>query len=79
MEYPFGNHEWQLVGENEDCLSGPMDGDPSLVTLTLNACGQQEFNCIDGQCVNITQRCDRRIDCEDKSGEPTLREKLIRS
>ena len=67
FEYPFGNRQWTLVGEDEDCLAQE-NTNASMLVLSLNACTQDEFNCADGQCVDISQRCDRRIDCDDKSG-----------
>ena len=34
----------------------------------MNACTESEFNCHDGYCIDIFQRCDGKTDCPDKSG-----------
>ncbi len=38
----------------------------------MNACGNDEFNCRDGYCIDIFKRCDGRTDCPDKSGKAPL-------
>ena len=37
--------------------------------MSFNACNSSEFNCNDGNCVAMEERCDGRIDCTDKSDE----------
>lgn len=39
------------------------------VNLTLSLCGDGKYTCADGTCINLTQRCDLRIDCPDFSDE----------
>ncbi len=47
----------------------PCFGDGSVeVQLNLNACSDSEFNCNDGQCVSMADRCDGIINCNDKTG-----------
>ncbi len=62
-EYPFGTLEWTVF--NEPCY---LDGPTKSVSLNINACNAFEFNCHDGSCVEIDQRCDGRVHCPDKSG-----------
>ena len=38
-------------------------------TLSLNACDKWEFNCNDGFCIDIENRCDAHADCRDGSDE----------
>ncbi|KAK7027879.1 hypothetical protein SK128_012579 [Halocaridina rubra] len=37
--------------------------------LSLTACYDWEYSCGDGTCVNLTQRCDLRVDCPDNTDE----------
>ena len=57
---PFGTHEY-LLSEN---LGG------GQIALHINACNdRQEFNCKDGSCIPIEERCDSVFDCVDRSDE----------
>ena len=57
---PLGTREYQ-ISEN---LGG------GGVTLSLHACDEEaEFNCNDGGCIPIQERCDSRLDCGDGSDE----------
>ena len=62
-DYPFGTHLWHVRGE--PCY----DEDELDVWLNVNACGDGEFNCQDGECVGIERRCDGRLDCSDRTDE----------
>ncbi len=53
---------WRLY--NDPCF-----GEGEVITvLNLNACNVSEFNCADGQCVSMEQRCDGILDCKDNTG-----------
>ncbi|KAG7166368.1 Glycine receptor subunit alpha-4-like 3, partial [Homarus americanus] len=41
----------------------------TVVNLTLSVCGKGQFTCADGSCIDLTQRCDLRINCLDQSDE----------
>jgi hypothetical protein len=62
-EYPFGNHVWKVQGD-------PCYGDNvSSTTLNINACNNVEFNCNDGNCISIEERCNGHTNCPDQSGK----------
>ncbi len=63
MDYPFGSHVWTL--HNDPCFGGGT----VVKTLNLNSCKDSEFNCADGQCVPMDDRCDGVIGCDDTSGK----------
>ena len=50
-EYPLGTFDWTFF--NEDCYGGK----PTTVPINFNACDDDEFNCRDGTCVGIDERC----------------------
>ncbi len=65
-DYPFGEREWTVHGD-------PCFGEGDVVTtLNLNVCNQSEFNCANGQCVSMYQRCDGVLDCGDKTGADSI-------
>lgn len=61
---PLGQMAWEVSGD-APCSGAAL----ALVQLNINACDDSEFNCNDGHCVGIDQRCDGRIDCPDKTGK----------
>lgn len=61
-EYPIGRKSWKI----DDRLCEYQDAD---VTLTLTACGEDEFTCTDGTCQPLNNRCDLKADCLDRSDE----------
>ena len=57
---PFGVREYHL----SDGLGG------GNVTLNINACDDEtEYDCNDGICIPIGERCDSKFDCLDHSDE----------
>ena len=59
-DYPIGSRGW-------DIRSPQFNG---AVTLNLNACDdEEEYNCADGTCVRIEDRCNGKNDCPDGSDE----------
>lgn len=61
--YPFGTNPWTLGSD----ICGMGSG--TVVNLTLSVCGKGQFTCADGKCVDLSQRCDLRVDCSDQSDE----------
>ena len=59
FEYPFGTYEWTFF--NEPCYGKYQNETKAL--LNINTCNEDEFNCHNGYCVSMSQRCDRILDC----------------
>ncbi len=66
-DYPIGTLTWEVHGE--PCYMKTRSEHVTKVELNLNTCNSSEYNCRDGSCIGIEQRCDRRVDCSDKSGK----------
>ena len=59
-DYPIGSRCWNIH-------SPQFNG---AVNLNLNACDdEEEYNCADGTCVVIEDRCNGKNDCPDGSDE----------
>ena len=57
---PFGTRNYLL----SDDLGG------GNISLNINACvDETEYNCNDGGCISIEERCDSKFDCMDRSDE----------
>ena len=63
-EYPAGRLAWHLHLTDE-CG----DSEETSKLLHLTSCGDDDFNCNDGTCVDIKTRCDLNNDCPDSSDE----------
>ena len=63
-EFPMGDAVWDVFGD--PCLGGR---EHAIMSLHLSVCTDDEFNCNDGSCISIAERCDGQIQCQDKSDE----------
>ena len=61
----LGTHDWIIHNDSRAC-STELDFHSKLA---LTACSEAEFTCNDGICIDMTNRCDGRTDCDDKSDE----------
>ena len=61
--YPFGKKTWEVVGDSCGTIES------NMTILSFSACEENEFICDNGYCIDIHKRCDRRLDCPDKSGK----------
>ena len=70
-EYPAGRLAWQvsLTEECEDRGQRTEDSPLTSQVLHLTSCGDDDFNCNDGTCIDIRARCDLNNDCPDSSDE----------
>ncbi|XP_068239403.1 uncharacterized protein [Palaemon carinicauda] len=62
---PFGKRTWWTTS-NFDICRKPSSGS---LDLSLSACYDWEYTCNDGSCIDLSQRCDLRVDCPDNSDE----------
>ena len=46
-----------------------VNADSPLRSLKFTTCSNDQFTCDDGQCIDIEERCDQTVDCEDASDE----------
>ena len=60
-----GSNTWTFHNDSLDCS----ESDTYTRSLTLTACGEDEFTCNTGKCINMDKRCDSREDCPDRSDE----------
>jgi hypothetical protein len=51
-----------------------MDSCKSEVTFCLTGCSSSEFQCESGECISLSGRCNRRVECRDGSDEDNCRE-----
>ena len=70
----LGSHFWEVHNDSAKCAK---DGKRSYTTsLTLHACGKQQFACDNAFCIQMEKRCDGKVHCHDGSDEKDCR-KLI--
>ena len=65
----LGRTHWLVETDTPACNNG----EPYGATLKLSGCGEEEFTCSDGQCININRRCDQIVHCRDRSDEKDCR------
>ena len=52
----------------DTCISCIMHG-IVFILYVVKRCTSSQFTCADGNCINMTQRCNRVYDCRDGSDE----------
>ncbi|XP_045103032.1 uncharacterized protein LOC123499296 [Portunus trituberculatus] len=58
--YPVGVHDYEVIGDN--CPE-------KVQRLKLTSCRGNTFTCGDGECIDISRRCNLELDCDDHSDE----------
>ena len=72
----LGSHFWEVHNDSEKCAE---EGRRSYTTsLTLHACGLQQFACDNAFCIQMEKRCDGKVHCNDGSDEKDCRKLIIR-
>ena len=64
----LGRTSWMIESDSPACNNRPY-----TTSLKLSGCGEEEFTCSDGQCINIAKRCDQIVNCMDESDEEDCR------
>ena len=65
----LGRTSWLIESDSPACNNRR----PYSATLKLSGCGEEEFTCSDGQCIDINRRCDQIVHCRDESDEEDCR------
>ena len=66
----LGTHNWTIYDDILKCQL-QHGGNPYTISLSLNGCDDEEFNCDDGTCIALQKKCDGYQDCGDSSDETT--------
>ena len=64
-KYPFGKSTWQVTETGIQLM------------LSFDGCTGKQFNCDDGNCIDIKQRCNGRYECLDQSDETNCSTAII--
>ena len=62
---PLGTVSWKTGTENSLC--GYPDG--FVTSMTLSQCFPNKYTCDSGHCIDLHQKCNTEINCEDKTDE----------
>ena len=57
--FPIGRHVWEFV----------LPTGSQRVSLTLSVCHGGQFTCNNGQCIDLGEKCDSLVHCQDGSDE----------
>ena len=61
----LGSYQWTVYNDSREC-------NPNFsyqVLLTMTGCSKSQFTCGDGSCVEMEDRCNGRVDCQDNTDE----------
>ena len=64
----LGTNNWTIYNDSLECQLH-YKGNPYTLPLNLNSCSDEEFNCDDGSCISLAQKCDGVSNCHDSSDE----------
>ena len=68
--HAVGRYTWKFFHDSKECQD-PNHPSRSYYykDMKLTACKEDEFTCDNGQCVNMTMRCNQLPNCRDRSDE----------
>ena len=61
----LGKHNWRVHGDAK-CVGGESEYD---IEMKLTGCGDDEFTCGSGDCLEMKKRCNHIPNCQDESDE----------
>ena len=62
----LGVHLIDFTDSADPCFS---KGESPIKSIKFTTCSNTQFTCDDGQCIDIEERFDQSVDCEDSSDE----------
>ena len=62
----MGVHIVDFSDSKDPCFSKP---DSKIQKIKFTTCSDEQFTCSDGLCIDIEERCDQTVDCDDASDE----------
>ena len=71
IDYPLGTHRWYFTSQR---CKEVVD---KWRWMNLNSCKEQEFPCRNGECVDMSFRCDKNYNCDDFSDEENCAFKTV--
>ena len=63
----LGTNLWIVYNDSKEC--NKKDHEAYTTRITFSACNETQFTCRDGNCAQMEQKCDGKIDCYDESDE----------
>ena len=61
----LGRHDWTVYNDTHACSKGK----PYTTQLKLTGCTEEQYTCMDGQCIGMNERCNQVVNCRDESDE----------
>ena len=58
--------KWTIYRDSKKCSKGE---DSYTIEMKLTGCKEDKFTCDDGQCVEMSERCNQMANCRDESDE----------
>ena len=65
VSFTLGKHLWTIESDSKKCHNDQL---PEKV-LKMSGCSEGQFTCNNGDCVQMKERCDQMLNCQDGSDE----------